>query len=430
MMQRIFRLLGLTAAIILIFALSSCTLIEIALNATPVAPEMTATSLINIASLPTLPRLAAKPSATPDAVATETVNSAIRYDNAPDIFRGYPGDEYFAEKGVPVRLKGIVETVSGYSFELDADYGVKLAVHCDGGCFLTDRAKIPVAYENVTAGNEVIVYGATDPDTADKVIADLIVVHDVRPVERADAPNPGDLYFPAGIHYTEYRLKDVPSLNPLSFETTDPDFDVEANLAERLKLSLAERNEFAYGAYGEIYSAELDYTTPSNRAAGYPTRSRLTMYANGYEFFSTFIPQIPTPYDAIWGDLNYGGDWYLPLRFSVDINPDPKVEEIVTCDRTIMSQMNFERNFGYIETFGYSILNYNLFYFFRKANGIGFALNRTNYELGFDDVIFGEIKPFTELNPFYSDYRIGFFGRRGETWYYAEVNSDIPTYYY
>ena len=90
----------------------ACSLVEIALDVTPAAADRTATPLINIASLPTLPRLAAEATATPEvSEAPANGEGSIAYDNEPDIFRNYAGDDYAAEKGAAVRLRGRVEKI-------------------------------------------------------------------------------------------------------------------------------------------------------------------------------------------------------------------------------------------------------------------------------------------------------------------------------
>ena len=77
-----------------------CSLVEIALDVTPIVVERTATPLINIGSLPTLPRLAAEVTATAEiSEGSANGEGSISYDNEPDIFRNYAGDEYAAEKG-------------------------------------------------------------------------------------------------------------------------------------------------------------------------------------------------------------------------------------------------------------------------------------------------------------------------------------------
>lgn len=419
-------------AVIAGLTLGGCALIDITLNVTPLpAAERTATPLINIAALPTLPRLAAEPTEAAEPETTETTgrsSAPIQYDNDPDIFRDYPGDDFTAEKGSALRLRGTAESIGQYVFEL-AVPGSRLAVSCDDGCFVTDPAKRTVPFSAVKTGGEVIVYGATDADDAAKVIADLIVVREKKaPVKRTQSD---DLTLPYGFYYKEYRLTAAPTLNPLSFTTADNELNVAEKLTERRKLTLAERNDFAYGMYGEIYSVGTEYTNPANRAIGHPTRAQVSVYSNAYEFFKTWIPYVNAPYDHLWGVLNYGGDWFLPTRLTVDIHPDPTVDEIVFSDRAIMSQLNYDRAYGYLRTFGYSILNYNLFYFYeRDEDGCGFALNRTDYPLGFDEILFAQLRPYAELNPFYSDYLIGFFGKRGDDWYYGEVTADAPVYYY
>lgn len=405
----------------------ACSLVEIALDVTPAAADRTATPLINIASLPTLPRLAAEATATPEvSEAPANGEGSIAYDNEPDIFRNYAGDDYAAEKGAAVRLRGRVGTILTDSFELSETWA-GVTVKCDDGCFLTDGAKRQLGFSSLQQGDETIVFGATDGDDAAIIIADLIVVRDPKRTAAAQF-DPEALALPYGFHYAEYALAGAPELSPLSFETKTGELDVPETLAGRLKLSLSERSRFAYGAYGEVYSTGTEYTNPMNRAAGYPTRAQLSVYSNAYEFFTMWFPYAAAPFPQVLGILNYGGDWFLPLRLTVDIDPDPAVSEIVSGDRTIMSQLNFDRAYGYVRTFGLSILNSTLFYFYERENGLGFSLNRTDYALGFDEILFGQIRPYAELNPFYSDYLIAFFGKRGESWYYAEVTADPPAY--
>lgn len=409
-------------------AVSGCEWIEISLTGTTPIPiqSSTVTPLINIASLPTLPRLAAEPSATPSPLTSaERMGDEIRYDNDPDLFRDYAGDAYDAQNGGIVRLRGTVSALTADSFILKSS-GLEVSIKCDDGCFSTDRAKKLVAFSSLRDGEEVLVFGAADAEDTAKIIADLIVAGAGRAKSRRSAE---EIYPPAGFYYNEYRLKEQPTLNPLSFETTDREFNVEENLTGRMKLTLAERNLFAYGMYGESYSSGTEFTTDENRAAGLPTRAEVTVYSNAYEFFSIWIPYVEVPYDQLWGILNYGGDWFLPMRLTVDVNPEPNVVDVVFSDRTIMSQLNYDKAYNYLRTFGHSIINSSLFYFYEREDGCGFALNRVDYPLAFDEIIFQQQRPYAELNPFYSDYLIGFFGKRGETWYYAEVTADEPQYW-
>lgn len=421
---------ALSALIMLGVTLSmgGCEWIEISLTGTTPIPmrSSTATPLINIASLPTLPRLAAEASATPlPLTGAERSSERISYDNDPDLFRDYAGDAYDVQNGGAVRLSGTVSALTHDSFTLKSA-GLEVNVKCDDGCFLTDREKRLVAFSSLRDGEEVLVFGAADPEDTGKITADLIVSSGGRSKARGST---AEIYPPAGFYYHEYRLKELPTLNPLSFETTDPDFNAAEKLAERMKLTLTERNLFAYGMYGESYSAGTAFTTDENRAAGMPTRAEVTVYSNAYEFFSTWIPYVEVPYDQLWGILNYGGDWFLPMRLTVDVNPDPGVTDVVFSDRTIMSQLNYDKAYNYLRTFGHSILNSSLFYFYEREDGCGFSLNRVDYPLAFDEIFFQLQRPYAELNPYYSDYLIGFFAKRGEEWYYAEVTADEPLYW-
>ncbi len=86
-----------------------------------------------------------------------------------------------------------------------------------------------------------------------------------------------------------------------------------------------------------------------------------------------------------------------------------------------MSQLNFDKTNNYFRSFGFSILSNSLFYFYENEKGFGISLNRVDFDLGFDEVPFGMVDKYQELNPFYADNLITFFGRRGDTWYYVEI---------
>jgi hypothetical protein len=56
-------------------------------------------------------------------------------------------------------------------------------------------------------------------------------------------------------------------------------------------------------------------------------------------------------------------------------------------------------------------------------------VNRVDYPLGFDEIIFGLVGDQQDLNPYYADLLITFFGLRGDTWYYVEITAPEETYY-
>lgn len=373
-------------------------------------------------------------------------------------------------------------------FTLSHHSGTEFSVVCDDFCFKVDAKKNLIADNKLVEGSEVIVFGASGENVTD-INADLIAVHVIRedPVLREAEVSA----FPFDLTYTEYELESFPSLNPISIraakatstplptptaEATEdpygsnsydpygygygygysyfrptstsnrpqrtptpdetgtpvptPTLSLDDHLTNRLSHSLATRSNYSYGAYGERYAAYLEYDQEMNRDPSYPTRADMNVDSNGYEFVNYWIPYVENPMFTNWGIVCFAGDWYLPMRLTVDIDPDPAVSDLVFTDRTYRSNSNYDKSRGYIRSFGYSIIDNKLFYFYQNENGFGVSLSNQDYDLGFDDIPFGYVGKYSELVPFYADDLITFFGHRGDKWYYVEISAVEDPYGY
>ena len=381
-------------------------------------------------------------------------------------------------------------TVATGGFALDHHSGTRFEVSCDDFCFFIDAQKNLVSSEKLTEDSEVIIFGASDEEVT-KINADLVAIHVIR---EDMIPHEADISaFPTDLTYTEYDLDAFPDLNPISIraaaatatsipqstqETTEstedpygsgygygygygydyygygrptstpnrpqrtptpdetgtpvptPTLSLDERLTDRLNHSLENRTNYAYGAYGEKYSSYIEYEQDLNRDPSHPTRAVMNVQSNGYDFTEFWIPYAQNPMFTNWGIVCYQGDWYLPMRVSVDIDPDPDITNIVYTDRTIRSQQNYDKSRGYLRSFGYSIIERKLFYFFQTESGYGVSINGQDYDLGFDDIPFGYIGSYSELDPFYADDMITFFGHRGNQWVYVEIKAVENQYYY
>lgn len=372
-------------------------------------------------------------------------------------------------------------TVATGGFALDHHSGTRFEISCDDFCFFIDAQKNLVSSDKLTEDSEVIIFGASDEDVT-KINADLVAIHVIR---EDIIPREADVSaFPTDLTYTEYDLDAFPSLNPISIRaaaatataiplptdeilentpdpysynygygygydyygytrptstpnrpqrTATPDetgtpiptptLSLDERLTDRLNHSLENRTNYAYGAYGEKYSSYIEYEQDLNRDPSHPTRAVMNVMSNGYDFTEFWFPYAQNPMFTNWGIVCYLGDWYLPIRTSVDIDPDPDVTDIVYSDRTIRTSQNYDQTKGYLRSFGYSIIERKLFYFFQTENGYGISINGQDYDLGFDDIPFGYIGAYSELDPFYADDMITFFGHRGDHWVYVEIKA-------
>lgn len=377
------------------------------------------------------------------------------------------------------------------ALELSHHSGTTFTVSCDDFCFYVDARKNHIPSSAVKEGSEIIVFGAAGNEVTD-INADMIAVHTLAETphvtQRPDMSSIG-----SNLVYTEYELVGMPQMNPIRIQgvelTAVPENTPTADLSQtgtnmdgsstadsydygyysyylptstpnrpsrtatpealetiaptptktlndlltdRLNHTLETRSIYSFGSYGEKYAVYIEYETDQNRDPRHPTRAMLDILSNSYSFAEYWIPYVENPMFYNWGIVNYGGDWYMPLRVSVDIDPEPGVVDLIVSDRTLRSQSNYDEQKGYIRSFGYSIINRTLFYFYQKENGYGISIGLQDYDLGFDDIPFGYIGTYAEMVPFYSDDLITFFGHRDGKWYYVELGPDpnLPAGYY
>lgn len=479
-MRIILKLLGL---LILCTFMSGCRMLPI-FQRTPVPLETVTPqlSLNQVTDIPTLPPVTATPTLSMgeavNYVAPGDIFTQVTAESLPE--KAFQPVILFGSVGsFTVQTDAWGQVLPTGGFTLSHHSGTEFHITCDDFCFKVDAKKNLIGDEKLVEGSEVIVFGASGEDLTE-ISADLIAVHVIRedPVPReADVSN-----FPFDLTYTEYELEDFPGLNPISIQaaaatstpiptateaatatpTADPygygygygydyyyygrptstpnrpqrtptpdetgtpvptpTLSLDDHLSARLNHSLETRSNYSYGAYGERYSTYLEYDQEMNRDPSYPTRACMNVDSNGYEFVNYWIPYVENPMFTNWGIVCFAGDWYLPMRLTVDINPDPDVTDLVFSDRTLRSNSNYDKSRGYIRSFGHSIIENKLFYFYQTANGYGVSISNQDYDLGFDDIPFGYVGKYSELSPFYADDLITFFGHRGDKWYYVEIS--------
>ncbi len=410
-----------------IFLLCACSLIPQQKNLTP-TPGGTNTPEIRVENLPRLPIL-------PDTHPTVTPQAQRNfYEEESHIFSRSIPDQIPTGPSMKAVFTGKIvksDPADGL-YSIQASTGENLDVSCGDYCFYVDDQKQLLPAEAMKEGMTVLVFGSSNPapeeaenvptvspDETSKIIADAIAVDMVRSVslaERADMTT-----IPNNLIYTEYELTDPPKLDPLTI--SDKKGSLADKLQDRLLTTLADRTNYSQGLYGENYTSYSEYTSDDNRDPAYPTRAHMLVLSNGYDFYDFWFPYTENPMYQNWGILCYGGDWFMPIRMSVDIDPDPAVKEVIYSDRTIMSQINYDQRKNYLRSFGYSVIDADMIYFYETMTGYGVDLNYVDYNLGFDLIPFGYTDSYQELNPFYADTLVAFFGRRGKKWYYVEIKS-------
>ena len=476
---------ALILTLFLCFILSGCGMLPI-LQRTPL-PLETATpklSLNQVTDIPTLPPVTATPTLSlQDSVRYRDPGDIFNQVTAEVLPENpfQPVIIFGTVSGFELQTDAWGQVLATGGFTLSHHSGTDFSVSCDDFCFKTDARKNLVSDEKLVEGSEVIVFGACGEDVT-QINADLVAIHVLR---EDPVPHEAEVSaLPFDLNYSEYELEDFPKLNPISIRAADatstpiptptaegagdlsgtdsydpygygygydyygyyrptstpnrpqrtptpedstpeptPTISLDEHLTERLNHSLELRSNYSWGAYGEKYSSYIEYSQDLNRDPSYPTRACMNVDSNGYDFVHYWFPYVNNPMFTNWGIVCFAGDWYLPVRLTVDINPDPNITDLVFSDRTFRSNSNYDKARGYLRSFGYSIIDRKLFYFYQTEQGYGISLSGQDFDLGFDDIPFGYVSDFSEINPFYADDLITFFGHRGSKWYYVELSS-------
>ena len=420
MNKHIFYCLNIIICFSLLFSFTGCQIINV-IQATPL-PLSTETPSIRLEQLLEIPTLhVIEPTKTPHP------ESMIRYEPMMDVLKKIEPEIFPSDLLQTVRFIGTVdeinlseETINQTVFSITLDNGSSVSVLSDDFTIFIDKENNLISSEKVTTGKRVGIFGVTEINDIHKVIADAIIIDEIRTtgvMEKADL----ETTLPYPISYTEYKLENEPKLNPLKLNPIEG--DLSEKIKNREKLSLSSRANHTYGLYGEMYSTSLNYNTELNRDPEHPTRANMNINSNFYSFYDFWFPYVNSPIESNWGVITYAGDWYITVRMTVDINPDPGVTDLIYGYRTIMSEYNYDQKMDYLRSFGYSILANQFFYFYEKENGFGFSLNKVDYDLNFDSIPFGYADVYAELNPFFSDDLISFFGKRDDTWFYVEIQT-------
>ncbi len=397
--------------LILMELMSGCYLVET--EQTNQAAIVTKVPEIDLDQLPTLPTLIPE-----KPVASPIPQSDIYFEDDSSIFSRDLAEQIPERTNQTVCFLGTILKVEVDHFTVRHASGLEMKVLCGDFCFYVNDQKKLTGSNSLAEGVRVAVFGTTSSENLLTVEADAVALYIKDGGSKAS--NKIDMSsFPYQLSYEEFELKSSPEINPLKLNPLEG--SLEENLSARLKTTLSDRTNYRYGLYGETYSTVLEYDQDNNRDPKYPTRANMSIESNAYPFYDFWFPHVDSPYFTNWGLISYGGDWYLPIRMTVDIDPDPTISEIIYSDRTIMSQINFDKFNRYYRSFGFSIFSKSLFYFFENEKGFGLSINRIDYPLGFDEIPFGLVDKYQELNPFYADNLIAFLGRRGKTWYYVEV---------
>ncbi len=126
------------------------------------------------------------------------------------------------------------------------------------------------------------------------------------------------------------------------------------------------------------------------------------------------------PLQGLWVDSD--GNWVLELAFVTNTTQGNEIRSEVTGQIYRNGEL-LNQKYGFDEMFGYQFLDGKPFYFFKQGGGIYLSYDNQVLPLTYDEIPHYSCCSAAQLNPISAPNWVGFFGRRGDVWYYTEVGS-------
>ena len=160
----------------------------------------------------------------------------------------------------------------------------------------------------------------------------------------------------------------------------------------------------------QLFATE-DWTDPANGS--------VIVTRNGQEEYK--VPVGPaSPVTALRGLWAYDGHWAVETALVNNEESGNKVTSFAT-GRVAVDGSSLNDQFGYEEAFGFQTLGGKPFYFFKRGGKIDANYAGVDVPLGFDEIAHYNCCSASSLNPTIYPNLVTYYGRKGDTWYYAEI---------
>jgi len=162
---------------------------------------------------------------------------------------------------------------------------------------------------------------------------------------------------------------------------------------------------------GEQLFAMEDWTDPAN---GYVVVTR-----NGQEVYRVSVGPA-SPVTALRGLWAYGKHWAVETAVVSNQQSGNEVTTFATGQVAVDGE-SLNDQLGYDEAFGFQTLGGEPFYFIKRQGKIDANYAGADIALGFDEIPHYNCCSASTLNPKIYPNLVTYLGRRGDTWYYAEI---------
>lgn len=112
--------------------------------------------------------------------------------------------------------------------------------------------------------------------------------------------------------------------------------------------------------------------------------------------------------------------WTLESAFTTTLTSGNEVRSFPV-GRIYQDGVPLNELYSYEEMFGYQLLGGKPFYFYKKDGQIRLSYEGADLPIFYDEVPHYRCCSGAEVNPIQAGNWVGFFGKRGDTWYYTEI---------
>ena len=224
---------------------------------------------------------------------------------------------------------------------------------------------------------------------------------------------------PEGLSVEEYPLKRAPEAESNELNFADPaQADPRLLHADELSESFNWDDWACPHADGNIYLTMCSTLGTDILGAGEeydnPEEGHVILTRNGEEIYRISVGHA-SPVNGLRGLWVYDDHWALETAY-VTLDAEDFVTGQITVDGNLLNEQ-----YGYEEAFGFQTIASKPFYFYQKDGKIHANYAGTDITLGYDEILHYGCCSASSLNPWIYKNMVDFFGRKGETWYFAEI---------
>jgi len=157
--------------------------------------------------------------------------------------------------------------------------------------------------------------------------------------------------------------------------------------------------------------ATQDYTDPNS---GYVVVTR-----DDQQVYKVSIGSA-SPISGLWGLWTYDDRWVVETALISNQQSGNEVTTTAT-GQVAVDGTSLNDQLGYEESFGFQTLAGKPFYFFKRQGKVEASYAGVDIALGYDEIPHYNCCSAATLNPRIYPNLVTFFGRKGDTWYYAEI---------